>query len=66
MYVKIDFEKFKDDKVYHHGELALSMARMVNGLPHDTDESAIHKCNYKVLKVKVQSFCVSKLIKSTL
>lgn len=32
------------------------MARMVKQLPHNTDESAIHKCNYKALEVKVQSF----------
>ena len=42
MYAKIDLEKFKDDKVYHHGELALPVARMVIQLPHNTDESAIH------------------------
>ena len=39
---------------------------MVNRLPHNTDESAIHKCNYKALEVKVQSLCVVKLMKSTL
>ena len=66
MYAKIDFEKIKDDKVYHHGELALPAARMVFTLPHNTDESAIHKCNYKALEVKVQSFCAAKLMKSTL
>lgn len=58
MYAKIDLEKFKDEKVYHHGELALPVARMVSRLPHNTDDSAIHKCNYKALEVKVQSFCV--------
>ena len=66
MYAKIDFEKIKDDKVYHHGELALPAARMVFTLPHNTDESAVHKCNYKALEVKVQSFCAAKLMKSTL
>ena len=66
MYAKIDLEKFKDDKVYHRRELALPAARMVIQLPHNTDESAIHKCNYKALEVKVQSFCVFKLVKSTL
>ena len=66
MYAKIDLEKFKDDKVYHRRELALPAARMVIQLPHNTDESAIHKCNYKALEVKVQSFCVVKLMKSTL
>ena len=66
MYAKIDFEKIKDDKVYHHGELALPAARMVFTLPHNTDESAVHKCNYKALEVKVQSFCAVKLMKSTL
>lgn len=66
MYAKIDFEKIKDDKVYHHGELALPAARMVFTLPHNTDESALHKCNYKALEVKVQSFCAAKLMKSTL
>ena len=52
--------------MYHHGELQLPVARMVNRLPHNTDESAIHICNYKAREVKVQSFCVVKLMKSTL
>ena len=66
MYAKIDLEKFKDDKVYHRRELALPAARMVIQLPHNTDESAIHICNYKAREVKVQSFCAVKLMKSTL
>ena len=53
-------------RVYHHEERQLLVARMVMRLPHNTDESAIHKCNYKALEVKVQSFCVVKLMKSTL
>lgn len=53
-------------RVYHHEERQLPVARMVNRLPHNTDESAIHKCNYKALEVKVQCFCVVKLMKLTL
>ncbi len=52
--------------MYHHGELALPVARMVIRVPHNTDESAIHKCNYKALELKVQSFCVVKLMESAL
>ena len=52
--------------MYHHEELHLPVARMVKQLPHNTDKSAIHKCNYKALEVKVQSFCVVELMKSTL
>lgn len=53
-------------RVYHHEERQLPAARMVMRLPHNTDKSAIHKCNYKALEVKVQSFCAVKLMKSTL
>ena len=41
-YDKINLEKIKRRMVYHHKELALPVVRMVSGVPHNTDESAIH------------------------
>ena len=66
MYAKIDLENQGRYRCTTTERSQLPVARMVNGLPHNTDESAIHKCNYKALEVKVQSFCAVKLMKSTL
>ena len=52
--------------MYRHGEFAPPRGRDGISATTNTDESAIHKCNYTVLEVKVQSFCVVKLMKSTL